>query len=253
MIEARIIAVEVIENSGLTEDQKAKYNKRNEYIKMEIIPKLKSLGITAKTFSAITPNQIELETHIVRRGADVLLRKHDWNTKQPITLSQACLFFGHFDLWKESLEANEPILILEDDVLIHENMSKTVACIQQYVASVKHKSEEVDQSILYLQSTCPWRRPPQLKTYPKEMLEELKGSDSFFVVNPKWFDLSGTVSYMVSPSAAKAMISFSRLSGLYTIDQFITIANQNSKIKTIIPKDYQTNFLLHPSYAFGEL
>jgi GR25 family glycosyltransferase involved in LPS biosynthesis len=252
MIETRIIAVDVAENSGLTEEQKVRYNKRNVYIQKEVIPKLLSLGITGKTFSAVTPNQIELETHIVRRSGDVLLRKHDWNTRNPINSYQACIFFSNFELWKESAKSDKPILIFEDDVLVHENMSNTVDCIQEYSERVNHKLEEVDQSILYLQSTCPWRRPPQLKTYSKEMIEKLGGTDSFFVVNKKCSDFSGAASYVVSPSGAKSLMAFAKLSGLYPLDQFFAIANQNNRIKIIIPKDYQTNFLLHPSYAFGD-
>jgi len=241
VIEAKIIAASP---KSLTEAQAKRFSPRNKYLAEEFIPQLKSLGINSSLFDAITPNDSDLKITndvVVHRGN---LYKHGTNRQGDLSSNiQVVLTLGHLQLWKECVALGLPILIFEDDVYLESEDSNIVlSAVKEFLETA---AKEDSKSILYLQSTCPWRPNKELKHYDQQALTK---QNSLFRL-ASWSDTSGTAAYLVTPTSAECLVQYVSKTPLWAIDGMIHDANKTGSINIYIPVEYKRNFKLHPTLS----
>lgn len=242
MIEAKIIAVNP---KSLTESQAKRFSPRNKYLVEEFIPQLKLLGINSSLFDAITPNDSDLKIAddvVVHRGS---VYKHGTNRQGELSSNiQIVLTLGHLQLWKECVASGVPTLIFEDDVYLQsEDSSIVLSAIGQFLETT---AKEDSKSVLYLQSTCPWRPNKELKHYDQQGLTK---QNSLFRLASWWPDTSGTAAYLVTPTSAECLIQYVSKTPLWTIDGMIDDAKRTESVNIYIPVEYKRNFKLHPTLS----
>jgi GR25 family glycosyltransferase involved in LPS biosynthesis len=247
-IKARIIA---INSNNFSEDLRPRYEPRERYVQEILIPQFFSMGIEASTFDAITPKSAgfaENETAYFYGGKEY--RRCMYRRGHPFVCSpiQAALTFGHLELWKESVSENTPLLILEDDACIPFKNEETIHKTISHFLSVAAPKDP--KGILYLQSTCPWKPNKPLKEYAATALTypNLFSSDLLLKLASEWFDVSGTMAYVVTPSSANILIDYVEQYPLAVIDSMMDDAKTLGRINYYIARDYQNQFILHPSF-----
>lgn len=211
-----------------------KYVGRKNYVKNTLLPQLLSLGLDCEISPAVTPR-------------DVIKGAHDFVTYKGCNFrynnGSAENFLSNYNIWKECLEINESILILEDDVqLILVNEFNTMNAIREWESYADESSD-----ILYLLSSVPYLQG-RLKDYPHA--EPLKGR-GLVLVEHSWRDFAGTAAYAVSPESALSLTMLCEDIGIGPTDQFLQAAINRRLVNCIIPRDYQNCFTLHPELYWG--
>lgn len=227
-------------------EQSISFEKRSQYVKEELIPNLVQIGLNPVIHKGIRGNDLDVVENVVSLGGEFFDIGLDWNTKTFPSKNAIALAIGNMRIWKEAVEEQTPILVFENDIQIPSseiNCSYTKDSIKLFLAL---SNEIAEDKILYLQSTCPWRH--KQKYYPPEVL--LDFTSNFYRIHPSWYDMSGAAAYLINPTAAQRMIDYCRSMPILPLDQLFTVAHKNNVFGYIIPKNYNQNFLLHPTIAF---
>jgi len=235
---AKIISVDTSKQS---DDFKRRFAPRENYIKENFMPNLTKMGIDVSLFSAITPRDVELtDAHVKYQGQTFARGKsREGHLASPY---QVVLALGHMNLWKQCVYSKKPLLIFEDDAYVFpENFGVIQNSISRFIELAETK---LQNHILYLQSTCPWRPNKQKKTYSPSSLAEI--DELLCELNPSWNDVSGTAAYMVVPDSAESMIDYCSSTPLWALDGMLDDAKKSGVVRICLPKDYTRNFSLHP-------
>lgn len=127
-------------------------------------------------------------------------RKRLWLTSGRLPLKgEIGCFASHYLLWEKCVELNEPILILEDDVRVVEDISN-------YIEIIENKTNEYG----FL------RLEPELGKC-KLYLKEKKENYEIYYMDNNW---GGTTAYSISPSAARKLLKGSE-SWYMPVDNYI--------------------------------
>lgn len=221
-----------------------KYAQRYEFAKDVFFPEMKKHGMEIEIFPAISPKNIKIEEDRVSYKEIELKRGVSPGTGQKINNFEISLAYAHMLIYMKAVEENCNILIFEDDVIVEKkNAEYTMNCIREFV---EDDDLQKTKSLLYLQSTCPWRKDKPKKFYPEEVLKE-KGS--FYRLQQNWYDMSGTLAYMVNPLSASSLIEYIKEDSLKQADGLLHQALSSGKIDIYVPKNYQSNFELHPTLS----
>lgn len=96
-------------------------------------------------------------------------------------------FASHYLLWQKCLELNQPLVVMEDDVNVSDLMSGAIAEAEKLIGSLRY---------IRLAGTSLHRRPYKVigKVGHFELIDHIRGP-------------SGTLCYVISPSAAKDLIA----------------------------------------------
>lgn len=220
--------------------------KRGQYIKNEVFPLLQKYGFSTFFYDAIMIPDFVYN----RRGDELYVKNYDkyinynneiipvgLNNNDPPRNYEIALFLGHYNLWKECVEKNTPMLIMEDDVMFTED---TV-----FYISKKIKKFVDNEQLLYLQAVCP-SSPTTYKTYKPDNLKDI---GDYYLVSKNHTDFSGTCCYYITPSSAKILIKFVSIFGVICIDGFIHNCHKKTNLNICIPKEYTNTAKLHPEYC----
>lgn len=232
-VPARVICI--TPDAMITDQQIERYGPRYSYVTETLIPLLLSNGLDASIFPAITPKDIEttddeirLLGRTFRRG-----RMREGHLAPPSSVS---LSLGHYLLWKDAVESNRSVLILEDDA------ASNHASLDVVMNAIHNFSQIKSPSILYLQSSCPWRAGNPPKEYHPSFLRETE--HGLLLLSSSWYDLSGTAAYMVNPEGAKVLAGIMETRPVWAVDGMIHDAVKMSSISVFLPKNHQNNFTL---------
>jgi glycosyl transferase family 25 len=96
-------------------------------------------------------------------------------------------FASHYLLWQKCVELNQPIVVMEDDVNVSGQMTEAVTEAEKLIGSLRY---------IRLAGTSLHRRPYKVidKAGNFELIDHIRGP-------------SGTLCYVISPSAAKDLIA----------------------------------------------
>ena len=243
---ARIISVK--EDLNISEETQLS---RRKYVEQELLPKMLSIGIDATIFEAITPqnSDVMFTPDFGYYRGDKFVIGHRWfDTRQErVPPNQFCLTIGHLQLWKECVKSDTPILVLEDDAFLPETNTKEMrSVVDSFVSSVASQNP---RAILYLQATCPWRGSRGSRKRKEYDPNYLISVNDFFLIHPSWVDLSGTASYLVTPSSARFLIDYVESHPIWHIDGMIIVAKSQGIVNVYIPKQSTSMFELHPTLA----
>lgn len=99
-------------------------------------------------------------------------------------------FASHYLLWQKCEELNHTIVVMEDDVNVSDKMAEAVAQAEKLIEQLRY---------IRLAGTSLHRRPYKVigKAGSFELIDHIRGP-------------SGTLCYVISPSAAKALIAHAR-------------------------------------------
>lgn len=215
----------------------SKYVRRKQYVDEVLLPALGKINYfrTVEVFPAITPDDFVQSEHAIT------YKQVQLNFQGTFPAN----FLSNYVLWKECVEKNKTMLILEDDAFLpSQNIQTIISAIEQY-----EKLPSLN-SILYLLSQCP--QNTQMKEYKKSKL--ISFNDNFFEWIPDrtytssddlYEDVSGTAAYVVTPTVAKLLCEFAEKTGAECTDRFVGRACSENKISIFIPNQFDKLFLLH--------
>jgi glycosyl transferase family 25 len=146
-----------------------------------ITSNLERLGLQFEFFTGIDPS---LGEHVgISRYLETAARR---NLGRPLTPGEVGCFTSHYLLWQRCLEANEPFVIIEDDVLVDDS----------FVRALEAASE--------LTATCPLLRLGVTYEGPNstEVSSILHGFEVVLLA-PRTY---GTQCYVLSGAGAKALL-----------------------------------------------
>jgi len=184
----------------------SKFIRRRKYVENTLLPFLqKNFSYEASIFKAITPNDF---TSLPDTPEGTFGIYKDYKIR--VHYGSFGNFISNFMLWKECVDTNEPILILEDDAYLpQENVSVINSALPRY--EVMHNN---DNSILYLQSAIP--------SHPTNLHDYVWDSEGGGLIKIKSTgDLSGTAAYCVNPVVAKSLMERAMIDGCRATDGFI--------------------------------
>lgn len=223
------------------------YNNRRKFLLDNTIPMLEGMNIQVSFFDAIMYPNLVFDRNLEHKSHNPKLKIQYQNTNFLIdnpfpTAYEIALGLGHYFLWKESADTNNPLLIMEDDVLILEQNKENI------VSSILEFLSIQEPAILYLQSTDPCTLNPKvkLKQYSEHNLQR---HSKLFKVNNNHSNWSGTAAYIVNSFGAKKLIQRANEIGLKCSDGFIHKAINEKYIDVYIPCNYKQAVLLHPEYS----
>lgn len=237
-IRAKVIT---LDNDQLSAEQYRRYAPRATYVRGTLLPQLEQMGLKAEIFKGITPREL---AH-TDAGISFLGRRFQWGRDRDGNLAapyQICLVLVHMKIWEEAAREQYPVLVLEDDAYLEEKDKPVVSRIlfeYQWLPAWTSKN-----SLLYLQSTCPWRPGKCLKTYPASAL--IKANHWFFKISKSWQDVSGTGAYLVSPQTCRTLVDHFSTTPLWNIDGMLDDLKRSEVVKFFLPKKHKRNFKLHP-------
>ena len=144
--------------------------------------RLKELGVPFERFEAVDGR---VNPHpLFSRYDDKLREKY---RRKALSGGELGCFASHFLLWEKCLELNKPIVVLEDDLIINPSLNEALTIAEQQIDSLRY---------LRLAGTY-----PKPKTYKKikslgqfDLVDHIRGP-------------AGTLAYVISPSAASALIN----------------------------------------------
>lgn len=240
-IQARIINVD---SDRMSPAQSQRYVPRKNYVRNVLLPQLGQMGLQPKIINGFIPE--DLTEHQNAKSVDgknfMWGRDREGNLAAPY---QICLVLGHMKIWEEAVKFGRPVLVLEDDAFLEKRDIKIVA---RYLFEYQFLSfRESNNTLLYLQSTCPWRPGKSPKSYPPSFLAKI--NRWFFQVSPGWQDVSGTAAYLVTPETCRTLLSHFSGSPLWNIDGMFDDLKRDGALRIYIPKKYKRNFKLHPELA----
>ncbi len=110
------------------------------------------------------------------------------------TLGQLGCFASHYLLWEECVKLNQPIIILEDDAIIHNDFCDIYGFLN---------SKENSYEFLWL--TPPNAKPKNIKSKPIAKINKANSWVKKFYNN--W---SNTFGYYITPKAAKKLLDYNQ-------------------------------------------
>ena len=240
-IQTRIIT---LDSDRLNYEQFQRYAPRTTYVQNVLVPQLGQMRLSPEILTGITPADLRRNENEIFLGG----QKFQWGRDREGELAapyQVCLVLGHMKIWEEAVRRGHWVLVLEDDAFLEKkDMMLIVRTLWEYQFLPSQVSSD---SILYLQSTCPWRPGKSLKNYPSSSL--IKVDRRFCEVSPSWQDISGTAAYFVSPQTCRMLLDHFSASPLWNIDGMFDDLKRSGVIKIHIPRKYRRNFKLHPNFA----
>lgn len=143
--------------------------------------RLTELGISHERFDAVDGRK---EPHpLFERYDDKQREKY---RRKALSGGELGCFASHFLLWKKCIELNKPIVVLEDDLIIHKSLNEALNIAEEQISTLQ-----------YLRLAATYPKP---KTFKKiktlgqfDLIDHIRGP-------------SGTLGYVISPSASAALI-----------------------------------------------
>ena len=143
--------------------------------------RLSELGISHERFDAIDGRQ---NPHSLFERYDD--RQREKYRRKALSGGELGCFASHFLLWQKCIELNKPIVVLEDDLIINSSLPEALNIAQEQIVNLRY---------LRLAGTY-----PKPKTFKKikslgqfDLVDHIRGP-------------AGTLGYVISPSAANALI-----------------------------------------------
>jgi GR25 family glycosyltransferase involved in LPS biosynthesis len=137
-------------------------------------------------------------------------------------------------LWKQCIEVNAPLFILEDDALLPKDYEANVM-------SAISDFQKAGEGLLYLQSQTPYLPAGKTKFYRNVTSVApnlVRVSDNY--------DWAGTASYIVTPIAAKCLIDKADASkGLGAVDSHLHHCIVSNAFHTYVPRNWGHGFMLY--------
>ena len=144
----------------------------------------KQLGLTFERFKAITPKTLPEN-----------IDQDYWKTWQrPLSLGERACLLSHRATWKMVKESNQPMLILEDDVLLSKQLPDLLKSIddnEENTLKIQHLNLEVRT------------RQKQVSTKPKKLHKS-------FNVFRIYQDRTGAAAYILWPEGAKELLNITK-------------------------------------------
>lgn len=119
-------------------------------------------------------------------------QKRYWIKGHYATLSQLGCFASHYLLWEKCIKLNQPIIILEDDIVLEKNFID----VYNFCLSESNIYEFF------------WLSPPSKPKHSEKSKELYKDKDSSFCINRYYNSWDNTNGYFLSPSAAKKLLLY---------------------------------------------
>jgi len=214
MINCKIISVRNTENE--------RYNKRNKIID-SFMETFKNESIKLEISEAITPNDWNLNSDKVQ------YLNYTFNKDERLGHSHGITnYLSHFKIWNNK----EPTLILEDDVIYDIDLFNRLLKLIE-----KFNNINIDNKLLYLQSSCPWR-----ENFPDKQYQSLINfSDDFWVIPNTEFDVSGTAAYYINTNDDLLNILTHKIGAT---DGILHNLMKNTSLIYFLPKDFNNWFKL---------
>lgn len=181
------------------------------------------LGEEISFFKAIDKENLE-NLGLEKQGIKTRVGWRDKFKNRKITKGEVCCFISHFSLWRHCVQLNEPIMVFEDDAIINQNWNE-----QEYV-------DMLDKGYDFLYLSRNENEPEKTKS-----------------IDNKWevpFYPYNMTAYVVTPAAAKKLISSNILTTLVPVDEYLPEAIQANIFKVAALKQdaaNQANRTIFPS------
>ena len=216
MIKCKIISVLNSENE--------RYNKRNKVIN-SFMETFKNESIKLEISEAITPNDWKLIDDKVQY-LNYIFNKDERLPVHPYLISN---YLSHFKIWN----SKESTLILEDDIIFD------IAIFNRLLKLIeKFNDIKIDNKLLYLQSSCPWR-----ENFPDKQYQSLINfSDDFWIIPNTEFDVSGTAAYYINTNDNLLNILTHKVGAT---DGILHNLMKNNSLIYFLPKDFNNWFKLN--------
>lgn len=139
-------------------------------------------------------------------------------------------FLSHYKIWKKMGK----FLIIEDDLIMDEKKFEEVTSIIN-----KFDNLNIDNKILSLQSSCPWREGFPFKEYQNI----IDFSDDFYLLHSLYYnDISGTAAYYID---VDDVLLKTLTDEIGATDGILDNLRQQQKIYYFIPKKWKNYFELN--------
>lgn len=172
MIRCDIISVRDTENT--------KYNKRNAIIE-DFLSIEKKCDIDFNISKAVTPKDWKIE------GKNVFYDSETFNVCERLGHEHGITnYLSHYKIWRKMGR----LLVLEDDIIYDMELFNKLPDLIEKFDKIK-----INNKLLYLQTSCPWR-----EGFPdKEYQHLIDYSEDFYILHNKVFnDVSGTAAYYMN-------------------------------------------------------
>lgn len=131
-----------------------------------------------------------------------LYQKHYKEWQRPLSLAEVACFLSHKDAWHRVIERDEPMLILEDDALLSNDIKCTLAAMS------------VLQNIDYVNLEA---RKQRKKLLSNHSLTSVCDSSLYRMYQGR----SGAAGYVLWPSGATKLLQQMNMKGIAIVDKFI--------------------------------
>ena len=144
--------------------------------------RLKELNIPFERFDAIDGRTSKHP--LFERYDD---KKREKYRRKPLSNGELGCFSSHYLLWQKCIELDQPIVVMEDDVIINDSLNEALEIAEQQIEQLRY---------LRLAGTILKRRPyKKVKTLGSfDLNDHIRGP-------------AGTLCYVIHPHAAKAFIA----------------------------------------------
>jgi len=238
-----------IETANMMQRGTENYFKRREIIFNQTIPNLKDIGIESSFIDAIMYSTLiydrndECKSYTPLKKLVHLGQEYTLSNPHPSGFEIA-LCMGHMQAWQSGIDENKPVLVLEDDILIPDEIHKQV--IKKSIEDFLNINEP---AMLYLQATYGNTPIPKtrLKTYNSNRL--LKVTENLYKVDNNYQDWSGSSAYVLNVKACINLVNRANSIGLRASDGFIHRAVMEYLINAYIPVNYKKSILNHPTLS----
>jgi len=212
----------------------SKHIRRKEYVDTVLFPLISKSFDDTQLFDAITPDDYTLVNNIIKfKGVQFKFAG-----------TFPANFLSNYMLWKQCVELNEPMLILEDDALLPENKVETVKKAIEEFLNLPNGNH-----FLYLLS----QHPQNTKMKDFTMSEIVPFDKHFFSIRPLpntnsdqiFEDIGGTAAYVITPDTAQTLCKLAESEIGENTDRFIGKSNANKHIKMLFYKEYGDLFILY--------
>jgi len=167
---------------------------------------LQSLGIDFKRLAAYKIESSQNNTY----------QKYFDTWQRPMSISEVSCFFSHKNAWTQVIEENKPMLILEDDAWLADNVPKVLEKLEQ-LQGIDYVTLEVTGS-------------NSRKLIAKETTDSFYGIDLMRLYQGR----SGAGAYVLWPNGAKNLIEKAQKGNIGLADKFIN-ANYSLRAFQIEP------------------
>lgn len=208
----------------------SKFIRRLEHVRTNLIPSLLAIGLEPDIFPAVIRIEVPIVDGVAIYGS---LR---------IKFGEGCIgnLLSNYELWKLSATTGEPLLILEDDALLPaENELFVANAIQSFLALGGNRD------ILYLLGKNPSLRD-RFKSYEPSETVRLDAHISRLLSTD---DLSCTAAYLVTPTAAQALMDRITHYESRPTDGYVHTAFRSGEIGVLVQPDPKRGFLLNDNWA----